>query len=110
MANHLMVALSNPMSADQEDEFNRWYNEIHGPEVASIEGFRNMTRYRAVAQAVPPSDTPKYRYLCIYELDDIDQALTALAVAASNFEIPPAVDLSTALGIAFTEVFTTKAA
>lgn len=49
MAKGILLALSNPVSPDREDEFNRWYNEVHGAEVTGLAGFQSMTRYRIKA-------------------------------------------------------------
>ena len=46
--------------ADMEDDFNRWYNEEHIPELLAIPGFLSAARYEAV-QGGP-------RYLAAYEL------------------------------------------
>lgn len=47
---------------DLEDEFNKWYNEVHLPEIVGCPGFISGTRYVA--------ETPDGReYLAIYELE-----------------------------------------
>ena len=46
--------------ADMEDDFNRWYNEEHIPQLLAIPGFLDAARYEAV-QGGP-------RYLAVYEL------------------------------------------
>ena len=50
------------MPAEREEEFNRWYNEEHIPEVLGYPGFLNAARYVAV------SGSPKY--LACYELEN----------------------------------------
>lgn len=104
----ILIALTNPVSPEREDEFNHWYNVVHGSEVTSLKGFAAMTRYRASAQAVPPSDTPTFRYLALYDLDDVDQALKSLAEGAESFNMTDAVDLQNALGIGFEKIFSTR--
>lgn len=106
MGKSILIALSNPVSQDREGEYNEWYNEVHAKEVTQLEGFRNITRYRAVASAVPPNQQPAYRYLALYELDDAEKALKSLANA--DFAMTDAVDLSGASGIVFQKIFTTK--
>jgi hypothetical protein len=45
-----------------EDDFNRWYNEVHLPEIVSCPGFISGTRY--------VNETPTGRhYVAIYELE-----------------------------------------
>jgi hypothetical protein len=106
VAKGILVALSNPVSAAREDEFNRWYNEVHGSEVTGLPGFASMTRYKVKAQVVPPTDPPRFSYLAFYELDDIDLAVRALA--GGKLTMSDSVDLGGALGMAFEKVYSTK--
>ncbi len=55
----LMVMADVP--ADKEDDFNRWYNEEHLPELLSVAGILNAARYEAVRSG------PKH--LACYELE-----------------------------------------
>ena len=55
----LMVFVDVP--ADKEEDFNRWYNEEHLPELLSIPGVLNAARYEAVKSG------PKH--LACYELE-----------------------------------------
>jgi hypothetical protein len=108
MTKGVLVALTNPVSIDREDEFNHWYNIIHGSEVTTLKGFAAMTRYKAKAQAVPPAESPTFRYLALYDLDDVDQALRSLAEGADKFQMSDSVDLENALGIGFEQIFSTR--
>jgi hypothetical protein len=108
LAQGILIALTNPVSPEREDEFNDWYNNVHGGEVTILKGFAAMTRYRATAQAVPPADTPRFNYLAVYELDDVEQALRSLAEDADKFQMSDAVDLNNALGIGYQKIFSTK--
>ena len=58
----LMVWADVP--AEQEEEFNRWYNEEHVGDLLSIPGVLNAARYEAI------SGGPKY--LACYELESPD--------------------------------------
>ena len=108
MANEILIVLSNPISAEREDEFNAWYSHVHGKEVAALPGFRNVTRYRAQAQVVPAGGELAYRYLAVYEVDDATEAVTALAEAAPNLSKSDSADLKGASGIMFEQIFTSK--
>jgi hypothetical protein len=55
----LMVFVDVP--ADKEEDFNRWYNEEHIPELLTIPGVLNAARYEAVKSG------PKH--LACYELE-----------------------------------------
>tara|TARA_B100000315_G_scaffold76091_1_gene69657 strand:+ start:3219 stop:3878 length:660 start_codon:yes stop_codon:yes gene_type:complete len=56
----LMVFVDVP--ADKEEDFNRWYNEEHIPELLTIPGVLNAARYEAVKSG------PKH--LACYELEN----------------------------------------
>ena len=101
MANKILIALSNPISVDREDEFNDWYDRVHGKEVTRLAGIRNITRYRAKAQVVPPGGQLTYRYLALYEVDDGDVALAALADSAGKFSMSDSIDLEGACAMMF---------
>jgi hypothetical protein len=104
VAKGVLIALTNPVSPNREDEFNKWYNTVHGPELLSIRGFTSLTRYKAKAQAIPPSPVPSYRYVAVYELNDVDEALSNLAAKAPTLKLSDSVDLPNILGIAFEKI------
>ncbi len=105
MAKGIMIALTNTTTAQRDEEFNTWYNETHAREVTSLPGVASITRYRAHHQIQPPGEEPAYRYLAIYELDDVDLALRSLAEGADKFDMSDALDFNRSLGIAFTKIF-----
>ncbi len=55
-----------------EDAWNRWYNEVHLPEIAACPGFRSAQRYVA-------EEPQGRRYIALYELD------SAAAVESAEF-------------------------
>lgn len=58
-----MLVFSNPV-AGREDEYNRWYDEVHlGEVVASSPEFTGARRCRLTA---PPQGGLTHRYLAIY--------------------------------------------
>lgn len=58
---HLLV-VSARIDPAVEAEWNRWYDEVHLPEIAGCPGFRRGTRYVAATDDGPA-------YLAVYELD-----------------------------------------
>jgi hypothetical protein len=105
MAKGLLLAFSNPVSTEREDEFNTWYNGVHASEVISLAGFGGMTRYRAVAQMSPPTEGGAHRYVAVYELHDIDAGMAALRAATDTLSMSDAMDLKNALVVAFKPIF-----
>jgi len=49
----------------KDEEFSRWYTEVHVPEVLKVPGILSAERFECIDA---PSDFPKY--LAIYELAD----------------------------------------
>jgi hypothetical protein len=75
---HLLIVETNCTDGD-EDEFNRWYDEVHVPELLQIPGFNHVSRYRATE--TQPSRRPiEQRYIALYEVEAADAraALDAL--------------------------------
>jgi hypothetical protein len=72
---YIQTVVTAPV-AGQEQEFNRWYDHTHLPEVLALPGFVSAQRYELVG------DRPSY--LAVYELetDDIDATLEALTAGA----------------------------
>ena len=61
MPAYQMIVLTNAVPG-REDEFNRWYDEIHLADVLKVEGVRAARRFRAV-------DSGAWRYVAIYDLE-----------------------------------------
>ena len=59
-----LLMIYSDVPVENEEEYNRWYNEEHIPERLSIPGVLNAARYEAV-QGGP-------RYLASYELESAD--------------------------------------
>lgn len=85
MARYRQIVFTNPVEG-REGEFNRWYDEVHLPEVLAVPGFLSATRY-AVTQ--PGGDIPSHRYVAIYEMeaDDPDAVLAEVGARVERGEI-----------------------
>jgi hypothetical protein len=77
------VVLSNPIEGE-DDSFNKWYDEVHVPEVLDVPGVVAAQRYDLRELDVPddpdlPATLPPatHRYLVIYELDQEPDAVMA---------------------------------
>lgn len=86
MARYILVVHSNA-SVGQDDEYNKWYEDIHLPEVLAIEGFVSAQRFRLNGN--PPRGTATHQYLAIYEMDTNDPhgAMAALQKAVGNGDV-----------------------
>ncbi|CAI7974040.1 conserved hypothetical protein [Frankia sp. Hr75.2] len=66
---------SRPTSSGVVEEFNRWYDEVHLPEIVAIDGFVSARRYAPVEENDP--------YIAQYEIEGDPDAVVARVVAAS---------------------------
>jgi len=74
MARHLLMAFSNPLEG-LEDEFNRWYNEVHLDDVLKVPGYISAQRFElSPTQMVPGAP---YRYVALYEVETDDLEATS---------------------------------
>jgi hypothetical protein len=69
MPTGVFLALSNPMSEDVEAEFNKWYDEVHAPEVLRIPGVSSCRRFRLASEQVIPAEPTTRQYLALYEVE-----------------------------------------
>lgn len=97
MAKATMVVFTNPVSADAEDEYNEWYDNIHLADVVAIDGFVSAQRFRVVdVEAVAAGSDSAHRYLALYEVesDDLNAVAQALLSRAgtADMEISPTLD------------------
>ncbi len=106
MARAILMSMANATSPEREEEFNTWFNTVHGVEVTALPGFTSLTRYRATAGVIPPGVEPTYRYLAIYELDDADVAIQSLATA--QLTMSDAMDIANGTGVTFEQIYTTN--
>jgi hypothetical protein len=70
----ILVVQSRPSSPEELDAFHRWYDEVHIPEILTVDGFRSARRLRAADGA---------SFLAVYEVDDVDAARAAMAEAGA---------------------------
>jgi hypothetical protein len=85
MARLILIATSGAQPG-READFNRWYDEVHAPQVCSIPGVVSCRRYRQSAQSPLPAPAP---FLAIYEIetDDPKAVMGELLRRASKGEL-----------------------
>jgi hypothetical protein len=98
------VVLSNPIEG-ADDTFNKWYDEVHVPEVLAIPGVVAAQRYGLSELKIPddedlPAQLPPatHRYLVIYELDeepDVVMANFLEGVMTGKLSLGETLDLTT---------------
>lgn len=72
---HVLHVESYPATPDMAEEFNKWYEEVHVPEIVALDGFVAARRW-APAEADGP-------YVTQYELEGDPHAAVANIRAAS---------------------------
>jgi len=87
MAKHMLVVLTNAADG-RDEEFNRWYNDVHLGDVLGVDGFVGAQRFALDAVG----GDPPHRYLALYEIetDDIDAAVQRLADSAGTMVLSDA--------------------
>ena len=65
----IFLVFTNCKDASKEDEFNRWYEDLHIPEILSTEAFHTVYRYECL-----DPERLKAKFLAIYETDTVDLA------------------------------------
>ena len=86
MSRHVLVVLTNPAEG-REDEYNKWYDEVHLREVLGIDGCAAAQRFKLSEPQI--MEDRSFSYLALYEIDaeDVGAALSALSAGAGTMEI-----------------------
>jgi len=79
-----MIVLTNH-APGREQQFNRWYDEVHIPEVLQIGPITACQRFKIVDAQMQPQT---HRYLAIYEFEgSAKEALEALQAASGSMDM-----------------------
>lgn len=78
MTKGVIMVFSNPVSEEREDEYNDWYSGIHFDELCAPEGVRAAKRFELFETQIPGNPPYPFKYLSVYELDDLDTAYPAM--------------------------------
>ena len=85
MTKSLLFVESKPTSAELVEEYHRWHDQVHVPEMLTIDGFVSARRWQTDGES----------FITLYEIDtDVDTARTNLraAFAAGRMTKPVAVE------------------
>lgn len=83
MARYLLIALNGPTQGEgDEEEYNKWYNEVHIPDLQSVTGNISARRFKIVRK----NRTDKsYVAVSEFEAEDPDALMRELGEKASDF-------------------------
>jgi hypothetical protein len=103
MPKALMLAFTQPISEDADEEFNDWYSNKHVFDLLNIEGFISATRYelpKGIETLPGIPDGVSQKYMALYEIeaedtDGLQKFADALKVALSDgtADIHPKLDM-----------------
>jgi hypothetical protein len=83
-----MIVFTNAADGRDED-FNRWYDEVHLPDVLGVPGIVSAQRFALSGHQMFPKQG--HRYVTLYEIEgDVAAALEALKKASPAFELTDA--------------------
>jgi hypothetical protein len=86
MAKGKMVIFTAPASAETEGEFNRWYNNVHIPEIAAAAPkISGASRYKVSGTQIPGMETPAQPYMAMYHLDDVKEGIAQMLGGAAGY-------------------------
>lgn len=98
-----LLVYTNPSSPEREDEFNRWYDEVHIPEICAIDPFVAAQRFKCTPDQ--PMGDPGYQYVAMYEFTGPpEEAVNALMGGDVDFDMSDALDTATAKLVVLEEV------
>lgn len=64
------MLITMAINPEDEDEFNRWYNEEHVPELLARPGVLGARRFKVVEEQFEHENA--LNYLAVYELESVD--------------------------------------
>jgi hypothetical protein len=98
----LLILTSATHESTDQEAFNRWYNEVHVPDILTIEVIESCRRYKVARARLYPGvlAQPNHEYAAIYKIrarteEDLERAVESLnALGASGISVNPAFDNS----------------
>lgn len=103
MARHTMLVLINAKEG-RDDEFNRWYEEVHLNDILAVPGFVAARRFEAADAQM--TGAPKHRYMTLYEIEteDIGAAIRALGAASGGMDLSDAMEMNGAQNVVYSQL------
>ena len=88
MNKHILLVLTNAV-VGREDEFNRWYDDIHIPDLLKIPEIVSAQRFRLSSEQKASPPFP-WQYLALYEIEtnDLNRVVAVLKERAGTVALP----------------------
>jgi hypothetical protein len=90
MPKAILLVQSQPSDPSREDEYNKWYDATHLPQVCDVPGIVTARRYELAptsAMPAPPDDSSKYIAIYEIEADDLDTVLAEIVTRSGDGRI-----------------------
>jgi len=88
----LYMVKTNPLEG-REDDFNRWYDQVHLDEVLKISGFKSAQRFKLTPEQMQKEQN--HSYVTLYEIDSDDIKGTLANLRKANWlQMTDALDLA----------------
>jgi hypothetical protein len=98
MASYRMIMLSSALPG-RDEEYQRWYDEVHIPDMLKVPGFVAAQRFRIARNVTGKTEFP---YVAIYEIeaDSPEAAVGAMgaAIASGQVRMSDTVDITSSQG------------
>ena len=72
MPRYVLIAMNGPTPDGDAEVLERWYEEVHMPDLLSVEGITSARRFKTLRGKVP--DKEVWPYVAIYEIETDDLA------------------------------------
>jgi hypothetical protein len=87
VSRYLLFVLSGPTSGEGDEEtYNRWYDEVHLPDLKAISSVRTARRYKIVQGHQMPG-LEAWPYAAVYEIetDDLGAVMSEMELTLERF-------------------------
>ena len=75
MPKGILIVQSQPSSEADTAAFHQWYDDVHIPEILTVDGFTSARRLQATGDGT---------FLTLYEVDDVEAAQAAMGKAQAS--------------------------
>lgn len=94
MPKYILVAMNGPTPGEGDMEtYNRWYEEVHIPDLLSVEGITSARRFEVVRGKVPGAPD-LWPYVALYEIETDDLAKISKGMQTQCRPFDPTFDRS----------------
>lgn len=72
MPKYVLIAMNGATPDGDEAELERWYEEVHMPDLKTVTGIKSARRFKTVRGLIPGKDL--WPYVAVYEIEVDDLA------------------------------------